>query len=239
MFDPAATVGIPILVDDGADSDEASCKRIGTPEVDLNDLPERQGWVGSESRPTGHRIDADDLVSRVMTQLPWLTPRPVYLDRVVYSTITLMSVLIIYDGWQHLRLLDVVGVIVGPVVAMFLAHVFSALVARQVELGRPLERTDYLTTIRSESRFLLLCVPPLVIVSVLFGFGVSLFDAIQVTLWVGVASLGFWGFVAGRRAGYTGWRMVIVVGAGLLIGLVVLTIQVILQPGKVASGGEL
>lgn len=47
----------------------------------------------------------------------------------------------------------------------------------------------------------------------LFGFGVSLFDAIQVTLWVGVASLGFWGFVTGRRAGYTGWRMAIVVGA--------------------------
>lgn len=174
-----------------------------------------------------------------MPQLPRLVPRPVYLDRVVYATITLMSVLIIYDGWQHLRLFDVAGVIVGPVVAMFLAHVFSALVARQVELGRPLQGSDCVATIRSESLFLLLCVPPLVIVSVLYGFGVSLFDAIQVTLWVGVGSLGFWGYVAGRHAGYTGWRMVVVVGAGLLIGLVVLTIQVVLQPGKVVSGGEL
>lgn len=168
-----------------------------------------------------------------------LVPRPVHLDRIVYATITMMSVLIIYDGWQHLRLIDVVGVIVGPVVAMFMAHVFSALVARQVELGRPLRATDCRATIRSESPFLLLAVPPLVIVSVLFGFGVSLFHAIQVTLWVGVASLGFWGYAAGRRAGYTGWRIVVVVGAGLLIGLAVLAIQVILQPGKVVSGGEL
>jgi hypothetical protein len=174
-----------------------------------------------------------------MPQLPQLVPRAVYLDRIVYATITLMSVLIIYDGWQHLRLLGVVGVIVGPVVAMFMGHVFSALLARQVELGRPLQRLDYATIIRSESRFLLLCIPPLVIVAGLFACGLSLSHTIQVTLWVGVGSLGFWGFAAGRRAGYTGWRIVVAVGAGLLIGVVVLAVQVFLQPGKVASGGEL
>jgi hypothetical protein len=174
-----------------------------------------------------------------MVRLPRLLPRPLYLDRIVYATITLMSVLIIYDGWQHLRFLDVVGIIVGPVVAMFLAHVFSALIAKQVEVGRPLTGSDFRSTTRSESRFLLLCVPPLVIVSVLFAFGVSLAHAIQVTLWFGVASLGFWGFVAGKRAGYTGWRIVVVVAAGLLIGIVILAIQVLLQPGKVLSGGLL
>ena len=45
--------------------------------------------------------------------------------------------------------------------------------------------------------------------------------------------------VAGRRAGYTGWRVVAMVGAGLLIGMAVLAIQLVLQPGKVASGGQL
>lgn len=171
-----------------------------------------------------------------MAHLPLLVPRPVYLDRIVYGTITVMSVLIIFDGWQHLRLLDVVGVILGPVVAMFLAHVFSALVAKQVEVGRPLRGGDYGTTVRAESRFLLLCVPPLVIVLLLYALGVSIADAIQVTLWFGVASLGFWGLVAGKRAGYTGWRIVAVIAAGLLVGIVVLTLQVILQPGKVVSG---
>jgi hypothetical protein len=50
--------------------------------------------------------------------------QPIPVDRIVYATITMISVLIIYDGWQHLKLIDVTGVIVGPVVAMFLAHVF-------------------------------------------------------------------------------------------------------------------
>jgi hypothetical protein len=85
--------------------------------------------------------------------------------------------------------------------------------------------------------FLLLCVPPLAIVAILYGFGVSLKDAIRVTLWLGTASLGYWGFVAGRRAGFVGWRLLMVVFGGLLISAVILLIQVFLQPGKTFSGG--
>ena len=48
---------------------------------------------------------------------------------------------------------------------------------------------------------------------------------------------GYWGFVAGRTAGFVGWRMVMVVIAGLLIGVVVLLRQVFLQPGKAISDG--
>jgi hypothetical protein len=47
-------------------------------------------------------------------------------DRVIYTTITLLSVLIIYDGWEELQFWDVVAVIVGPVLAIFLGHVFGA-----------------------------------------------------------------------------------------------------------------
>ncbi len=77
-------------------------------------------------------------VTRVMSSVT----QPILVDRIVYATITIMSVLIIYDGWQHLRLVDVIGVIVGPVVAMFLAHVFSAALAKQVDLGRALNWND-------------------------------------------------------------------------------------------------
>jgi hypothetical protein len=91
--------------------------------------------------------------------------------------------------------------------------------------------------VQIQSPFLLLCVPPLVIVTVLFALGVSLNDSIRVTLWFGTATLGYWGFVTGRRAGFVGWRMVMVVIAGLLIGVVILLIQVFLQPGKALSGG--
>ena len=39
--------------------------------------------------------------------------------RVIYTTITLMAVLIIYDGWEQLRSWNVVTVIVGPLLAIF------------------------------------------------------------------------------------------------------------------------
>src|SRR3984885_14139300 len=87
-------------------------------------------------------------VTRVMSSVT----QPILVDRIVYATITIMSVLIIYDGWQNLRLIDVIGVIVGPVVAMFVAHVFAASLARQVELGRALTWGDRGVIFGEESR---------------------------------------------------------------------------------------
>jgi hypothetical protein len=172
-------------------------------------------------------------VTRVMSSVT----QPILVDRIVYATITIMSVLIIYDGWQDLRWVDVIGVIVGPVVAMFLAHVFSASLAKQVDLGKALTWSDRSAIVASESRFLLLCVPPLAIVFVLFAFGRSLSGAIRVTLWLEALSLGYWGYLAAHRSGIAGWRVVTYIAAGLLLGIVVLLLQVALQPGKAFSGG--
>jgi hypothetical protein len=165
------------------------------------------------------------------------TAQRVDVDRVVYATITLMSVLIIYDGWQQLRFIAVVGVIVGPVLAMFLAHVFSASLAQQLTLGRPVTMGERMKIVRSESRFLLLCLPPVLLVGTLVLLGVSMSESIRWVLVLGTVSLGFWGGVAGRRTGLTGWRLVSAVSAGLIIGVLILALQVLLQPGKAASGG--
>ena len=59
-------------------------------------------------------------------------------DRVIYTTVTLMAVLIIYDAWEQLRFWNVVTVIVGPLLAIFLSHVFGATLGSRVALGRPL-----------------------------------------------------------------------------------------------------
>lgn len=161
------------------------------------------------------------------------------IDRVVYATITVMSVLIIYDGWEKLHFLDVVGVIFGPILAMFIAHVFSASLARQVAEGRRLRGAERVTIMRTESRFLLLAVPPLALLAVTQVAGASLKWSINIIVWAGAASLGYWGYVAGRRAGFTRWRLVGAIVSGLVVGLVILVLQVLLQPGKVFSGGEL
>jgi hypothetical protein len=107
------------------------------------------------------------------------TTRPVDVDRLIYATITLMSVLIIYDGWQQLKFVQVVGVIVGPVLAMFLSHVFSASLALQVSQGRPITMAERLVITRKESRFLLICVPPVLLTGILYLVGLSLNDAIR------------------------------------------------------------
>jgi hypothetical protein len=165
--------------------------------------------------------------------------RPVDVDRIVYATITLMSVLIVYDGWQQLRFVGVVGMIIGPVLAMFLAHVFSTSLALQLAEGRPVTAAERMRIVRSESRFLLVCVPPVVVVGFLALLGVSLSDAIRWVLVLGTASLGYWGGRAGRRAGLTGWRLARAVLGGLLVGALILALYVVLQPGKAASGGTI
>jgi hypothetical protein len=154
----------------------------------------------------------------------------------VYGTITLMSVLIVYDGWQQLRFRDVVGVIVGPVLAMFLSHLFAATLAKQVELGRAVTGTERARIARSESPFLLLAVPPVVFVGILTLLGSSLSASIRWLVVLGAASLGYWGWVAGRRSGMSGWRLVLAVAAGLIIGALVLALDVFLQPGQAVSG---
>ena len=60
-----------------------------------------------------------------------------------------------------------------------------------------------------ECRFLLITVPPLAILVVLTIAGVSYTRTIQVIVLTGVLSLGVWGGVAGRRAGLTGWALVV------------------------------
>ena len=153
-------------------------------------------------------------------------------DRVIYTTITLMSVLIIYDGWEQLRFWSVVVVMLGPILAISLSHVFGAALGTRVALGRPLTRRERRAVFVEECRFLLVAVPPLAILVVLTIADVSYTRIIQVIVLTGVLSLGVWGGVAGRRAGVTGWALVVPIAYGLLLGSIILVLQALLQPGR-------
>jgi len=153
-------------------------------------------------------------------------------DRLVYTTITLVSVLIIYDGWNHLSFWGVLAVILGPMLAIFLSHLFGAELGTRVAMGRPLTWRERRTAFVEECRFLVILVPPVLLLLVLRVAGVSYSRIIRVIIFAGVASLGVWGGVAGHRAGLTGWRLVASTVYGLLIGGVILVLQALLQPGR-------
>lgn len=155
----------------------------------------------------------------------------VRIDRVIYTTITMLSVLIIYDGWERLAFWDVLAVIVGPILAIFLSHVFGAALGMRVARGRPLHAPERRAVLLEECKLLVLIAPPVTILTVLAAFGVSYTKIIQTIVLVGVLSLGFWGAVAGRRAGLAGWSLVGSCCFGLGLGGVILVMQALLQPG--------
>jgi hypothetical protein len=153
------------------------------------------------------------------------------IDRAVYGTIVVTSVLVVYDGWANLRVLQAVTIIVGPVLAMVIGHVFAGVLAAYPTLGRRPTRRELLRIVRHESHFLLVCAPQLTLLLLLSLVGLSLTDTVSVLIWVGTGSLGFWGGLAAQRAGLP-WRGIAVgVIAGLAAGGAVLLIRVFLEPG--------
>jgi hypothetical protein len=139
-------------------------------------------------------------------------------DRLVYTTITLISVLIIYDGWNRLTFWGVLAVILGPMLAIFLSHLFGAELGTRVALGRPLTWRERRAAFVEECRFLIVLVPPVLILIALSLAGVSYSRIVQVIILTGVASLGVWGLVASTAF-------------GLLLGGFFLALQAVLQPG--------
>ena len=157
---------------------------------------------------------------------------PIIVGRVVTATIALTCVLILYDGWIELRLRDAVYVIVAPVLAIFITHVFSASVALEVDLGRRPNRREWITQVRFESAFLLLALPPIATLIILNFAGVSLNDSIRLIIWLEALSLSFWASLAAHRAGLRGRSLAMAAVAGLLVSGIVLVLLVLLEPGQ-------
>lgn len=152
-------------------------------------------------------------------------------ERGVYATVALMSVLVVYDGWSTLTtFFGIVMVIVGPVLALAVAHWFADAMAWHFELQRTLRRSEWVAVAGRQIDVLLAGVPPLLIC--LIGW-ISPMDArstIAVIVWTGVATLIAFSVLGAVRAGVRGWRLIAAGAVGGLIGLIVLGLQVVLKP---------
>ena len=153
------------------------------------------------------------------------------LERLTYATVVLMSVLVVYDGWADLATFGgVAAVIVGPVLALTIAHLWAGAIEDAAELGRPLTAAEWRWQVRDQAHVMLAAVPPLLVL----GFGwISPLDAlgtIAVLLWTGVLTLIGLTAVAAYRAGLRGWTVVAAAVGGGLVGLLVISLQIVLKP---------
>ena len=153
------------------------------------------------------------------------------LDRLVYATVVLMSVLVVYDGWQDLvTYLGVAAVIIGPILALALAHLFAEVLQAHAELLRPLTTHEWLWFLRDQVSVLAAAVPSLVVLGVGWVSPMDALSTIAVLLWTGVLTLVVLAGIAGRHAGLRGWRWLAAALSGGVVGLVVISLQILLKP---------
>jgi len=153
------------------------------------------------------------------------------IERQVYTTVVLMSVLVVYDGWHELAsFLGVAAVIVAPVLAILAAHFFSEVLEDHSALCRPLTGAEWLGHARHQGSSLWSALPPLVVLGIGWVSPLDVLSTITVLVWTGVATLMVLAGAAAARAGYRGWRLGVaaIVGAG--IGLLVVSLQILLKP---------
>lgn len=149
----------------------------------------------------------------------------------VYGTITLMSVLSVYDGWSQLSTFaGVFAIVTGPTVALALAHLFADVLDHQVSHSRHPTGAEWRSMLADSAQHLLVAVPLLVTYLIAYELTGAMRPAVTWMLVLGTASLGMWGYLAGRRVGYHGWALVTTALAGLLVGSVIILVQVLLKP---------
>jgi hypothetical protein len=155
----------------------------------------------------------------------------VRLERVVYATVVLMSVLAVYDGWAELTsFVGVAVVIVAPLVALGVAHLFSEAIEEHYQQQRPLTRSEWRRLALGQFTILVAAIPPLVILGVGWISPLDERSTIAVLLWTGVVTLVALSVVAARRAGIRGWRLAVAGLSGGAVGLIVISLQVLLKP---------
>lgn len=153
------------------------------------------------------------------------------IERQVYATVVLMSVLVVYDGWQELAtFLGVALVLLAPMLALAVAHFFAEVLDAHARLRRPLTGKEWRHQVRHQVPVFLSSVPPLLVLAVGWKGSLDARTTIQALLWTGVATLVVLTSIAGWHAGLRGWRWLLASVSGGAAGLIVISLQVLLKP---------
>jgi hypothetical protein len=151
----------------------------------------------------------------------------------VYGTVILLTVLAVGQDDGVEDFVQACQLIVGPLVATFLAHLLaSVLAATNTERALPSGRRLLELTARA-AQYLLLAVPPLVVVAVVAVTGIGgdegPDEAITFVGDLGLILLIVLGAVGGWRALARWWAALVGAVAALVLGLAVVVLRVLLE----------
>ena len=159
---------------------------------------------------------------------------PINVDphRVIYATILLMTAYAIYDeGTDPLRagpIAEIVGLSIAPLFALAMAHAFSDALDLQIRNGRRLTRSDRAHLFGTNLQYLYVAVPPTILILALAPTGMRADQIIRIVQLMGLISLGWWGYFAGRKAGVSRARRWTFAINYSLMGLVVILVELAL-----------
>lgn len=159
---------------------------------------------------------------------------PVSMDphRIIYSTILLMTAYAIYDeGSDPLAvgpIVEIVGLSIAPLFALAMAHAFSDALDMQIRNGRRLTGHDRRHLLATNLQYLYVAIPPIILIVILAMLGWRADTIIAVAQLLGLASLGWWGYYAGRKAGVSRLRRWAFGINYALMGFLVIIVELIL-----------
>lgn len=149
--------------------------------------------------------------------------------QVIYGTIMLMTAYALYDEGQDPfgrgPLMEIIGVSLAPLFALAMAHAFSEALDFQITQARRLNWTDRRHLFLHNMTYLLLAVPPTIIMTVLTILNWNANDIVGLVQFLGLLSLAYWGAYAARKAGLgRGRQFTFAVSYGFM-GLVVIVVE--------------
>jgi hypothetical protein len=149
--------------------------------------------------------------------------------KTIYGTIMLMTAYALYnEGDSPLDrgpLLELIGISFAPLFALAMAHAFSEALDFQIRYSRRLTWIDRRHLAGENLKFLLIAIPPIIIMTVLTVFKWDANDIIGLVMILGLVSLAFWGGYAAHKAGLgRGRQALFSINYGLM-GLFVILVE--------------
>lgn len=143
----------------------------------------------------------------------------------VYSTITLLAVLVgLWRDGDH-SVLGAIGAIVGAVVAIWLATLIANRLSYRAVHGKPISRREYVRSFYTASGLLAPAIAPILLVLGSMTHLYSIQAALTASIVVSLLSLFAFSFVAGRKIYNSLFRLVVVSALEMSVGLVVIALK--------------